>query len=99
MLGSATEVRQLLLENNASQGSVSASVDPKIETLNVALRQSGGDEGLKCGGRSPWRGAGALCQINRSQEDGVTRTRDLQFVRIVHSAGAGCVHPPKRVRV
>jgi hypothetical protein len=33
-LVSATELRQLLLENNASQGSVSASVDPKIETLN-----------------------------------------------------------------
>lgn len=61
-------------------GVQSASVDPKIETLNrCASTVLVGYVGQIAAGRSPWLGAGALCQWSRSQEDGAMRTRDLQL--------------------
>jgi len=90
-------------------GFISASVDPKIETLNSgAVNSPGWIRGPECGGRSPWCGAGALCQISRSQEDGTTRTKDLQVSSdqanrrggmLVRSAGADCVHAAEAVCV
>jgi len=107
VLFSAAENRTVAPGKQRPAGFISASVDPKIETLNSgAVNSPGWIRGPECGGRSPWRRAGALCQISRSQEDGTTRTRDLQvssdqaFRRsgmLVRSAGADCVHAAEAV--
>jgi len=85
------ETGQLLLENNAPTGFESASVDPKIDALNSGVATVlVGYEGLSAAGRSPWRWAGALHHWCLSQEDGTTRTRDLQVSSDQQSAGADC---------
>jgi len=87
---SASENGRLFLENNNPAGFVSASVDPKIDALNSgASPDLVGYEGLSAADRSPWPGAGALCQWCLSQEDCRTRTRDLQM------CSDQCI-PPKR---